>query len=210
MVDSNSLLYKHASDGKTAKGEHPDHLVVIKYVPTVGDSKVAIDSYVSELFCGGRNTMNIFNECEDSLLATPLILDLTILAELMTRIQVRPLSHLLQDPFRTISDLVSSSLQYRPSPSPESFADESNAEPFKKLYSVLSLLSYMLKAPLVKEGTGVVNSLSRQRQGLEQFLKGAFPSLLLRVMSIVDFFCVTFAACLGLDHHGDLLLETRI
>lgn len=90
MVDSNSLLYKHASDGKTAKGEHPDHLVVIKYVPTVGDSKVAIDSYVSELFCGGRNTMNIFNECEDSLLATPLILDLTILAELMTRIQVRP------------------------------------------------------------------------------------------------------------------------
>lgn len=35
--------------------------------------------------------MNIVNECEDSLLATPLIFDLTILAELMTRIQVRTL-----------------------------------------------------------------------------------------------------------------------
>lgn len=123
MVDSNSLLYKHASDGKTAKGEHPDHLVVIKYVPTVGDSKVAIDSYVSELFCGGRNTMNIFNECEDSLLATPLILDLTILAELMTRIQVRPppLSS-SPPPFRTISDLsrplCSTDRRPRPSRSP--------------------------------------------------------------------------------------------
>jgi myo-inositol-1-phosphate synthase len=65
MVESNELLYKRAAEGSKQKGEHPDHLVVIKYVPTVGDSKVAIDSYVSELFCGGRNTMNIFNECED-------------------------------------------------------------------------------------------------------------------------------------------------
>lgn len=58
MVESNALLYKRAPEGapKGTKGEHPDHLVVIKYVPTVGDSKVAIDSYVSELFCGGRNT----------------------------------------------------------------------------------------------------------------------------------------------------------
>jgi myo-inositol-1-phosphate synthase len=121
---------------------------------------------------GGRNVMvssprrfslqgadfhlqNIFNECEDSLLATPLIFDLAILAELLGRITYREL--------------------------------DSESKEFKPLYSVLSLLSYMLKAPLVKPGTDVVNSLSRQRNGLEMFLK----------------------ACLGLEHGGDLLLNTR-
>lgn len=67
MVGANRLLYKPASpgaSGKAAKGEHPDHIVVIKYVPAVGDSKRAIDEYYSEIFCGGRQTINIFNECE--------------------------------------------------------------------------------------------------------------------------------------------------
>jgi len=96
---------------------------------------------------------NIFNECEDSLLATPLIFDLAILAELMTRITYK----------------------------------ESTETEYKPLYSVLSLLSYMLKAPLVKPGTDVVNSLNRQRNALEIFLK----------------------ACLGLENNGDLLLSTR-
>jgi myo-inositol-1-phosphate synthase len=59
---------------------------------------------------------------------------------------------------------------------------------FKQLYPVLSLLSYMLKAPLVKPGTDVVNSLGRQRSALEAFLK----------------------ACVGLESNPDLLLETRI
>jgi myo-inositol-1-phosphate synthase len=98
---------------------------VIKYVPAVGDSKRAIDEYYSEIMGGGRSTINIFNECEDSLLATPLILDLTILAELLTRIQYREL------------------------------ANGSDGE-FKSLYPVLSLLSYMLKAPLVKPGAYIV------------------------------------------------------
>ena len=52
--------------------------------------------------------------------ATPLILDLTILAELLTRVQYRNVTK----------------------------GDES----FKPLYAVLSLLSFMLKAPLVKPG----------------------------------------------------------
>ena len=73
MVESNRLLYKTAeqlSGGETAqkanniKGEHPDHVVVIKYVPAVGDSKRAIDEYYSEILMGGRSTINIFNECE--------------------------------------------------------------------------------------------------------------------------------------------------
>ena len=70
MVDANRLLYKapHISPKgvPVGKGEHPDHIVVIKYVPAVGDSKRAIDEYYSEIFCGGRSTINIFNECEVS------------------------------------------------------------------------------------------------------------------------------------------------
>jgi len=67
MVNANHLLFKapEVSDGASiGKGEHPDHIVVIKYVPAVGDSKRAIDEYHSEIFCGGRSTINIFNECE--------------------------------------------------------------------------------------------------------------------------------------------------
>jgi len=164
--------------------------------------------------------MNIFNQCEDSLLATPLILDLAILAELLTRVTVRPPS-LPSLPPRSPDVLTSfssflSHLQYRASPTPES--PSTSEEPFQPLYPVLSLLSYMvsptslffvsslprasqiptnalsflslsqLKAPIVKEGTAVVNSLARQRAGLEQFLK----------------------ACLGLENGTDLLLESRV
>jgi myo-inositol-1-phosphate synthase len=65
MVDANHLLYKPAEKSLAEKkGEHPDHIVVIKYVPAVGDSKRAIDEYYSEIMMGGRNTLNIFNECE--------------------------------------------------------------------------------------------------------------------------------------------------
>ena len=31
-----------------AEGEKPDHCVVIKYIPAVGDSKRAMDEYTSE------------------------------------------------------------------------------------------------------------------------------------------------------------------
>jgi len=153
------LLYKAPQIGPkglpVGKGEHPDHIVVIKYVPAVGDTKRAIDEYYSEIFCGGRSNINIYNECEDSLLATPLILDLAILTELLTRIKYRKVGE---------------------------------KEDFAPLYSVLSLLSYMLKAPLVKPGTEVVNGLNRQRNALESFLK----------------------ACIGLEANSDMLLETRI
>ena len=68
MVDANHLLYKAPEVGpkgvSVGKGEHPDHIVVIKDVPAVGDSKRAIGGYYSEIFCGSRSTINIFNECE--------------------------------------------------------------------------------------------------------------------------------------------------
>merc|ERR1712127_1051733 len=81
MVLSNRILYK--------PGEKPDHCVVIKYVPYVGDGKRAMDEYTSEILMGGRNTLVIHNTCEDSLLASPIILDLAILCELCDRIRVR-------------------------------------------------------------------------------------------------------------------------
>merc|ERR1712137_934586 len=78
MVASNPLLYK--------PGEHPDHVIVIKYVPYVGDSKRVLDEYTSQIFMGGHNTIAMHNTCEDSLLAAPIIIDLVILTELLTRI----------------------------------------------------------------------------------------------------------------------------
>ena len=56
MVESNRILYE--------KGEKPDHCVVIKYVPYVGDSKRAMDEYVSEIFMHGQNTIVMHNTCE--------------------------------------------------------------------------------------------------------------------------------------------------
>ena len=125
-------------------------------MPAVGDQKVAMDDYTSELCMGGRNRLYVTNLCEDSLLASPLLLDLAILAELMTRISYR-------DPG----------------------ADESS---WQSMYSILSLLSYSLKAPLVKPRTDVVNSLNRQRAAVTNFLR----------------------ACLALAPESDMLLEARL
>lgn len=131
MVESNKILYK--------ENEHPDHVVVIKYVPYVGDSKRAMDEYTSEIMMGGNNTLVIHNTCEDSLLAAPLILDLIVLGELCSRISIK------------------------------SGTDTSDVwVPFKP---VLSLLSYLCKAPLVPRGTQVVNSLFRQRAAIENILR---------------------------------------
>ncbi|GAA5859348.1 hypothetical protein JCM1840_004574 [Sporobolomyces johnsonii] len=164
MVEANHLLYKplaekeaDSKDGfvKGKQTEHPDHCIVIKYMPASGDDKKAIDDYTSEIGMGGRNTLAIYNVCQDSLLATPLIIDLCILAELMTRVTYR---------------------------------EEGTKGGFEKLYSVLGLLSYMLKAPLTKPGRPPINSLNRQRQALEAFLR----------------------ACLGLQPVSDLLSFTEM
>jgi myo-inositol-1-phosphate synthase len=158
MVHSNPILYKRpeiAADGttKTAQ-EHPDHVVVIKYVPAVGDSKRAMDEYTSEIFLGGRNTLVIHNTCEDSLLATPIIYDLAILAELCERIQ---------------------------------FKTDQMSE-FDHLHPILSILSYLLKAPLVQDETPIVNALFRQRACLENL----------------------FRACVGLPPDNNITLEHKV
>merc|ERR1719267_189848 len=129
MVGSNSILYE--------KGEHPDHVVVIKYVPTVGDSKRAMDEYTSEIFMGGTNTIVMHNTCEDSLLATPLILDLAILADMCSRISYKT----------------------------------AGMTEWSSFHPIMSLLSYLIKAPLVPPGTPVVNALFTQRCCIENIFR---------------------------------------
>ena len=145
MVQSNRILYE--------EDEHPDHVVVIKYVPYVADSKRAMDEYTSEIFMGGTNTIVMHNTCEDSLLATPLILDLAILAEMTSRIE------------------------YKTAAMPT----------FGSLHPIMSILSYLIKAPLVPPGAPVVNALFRQRCCIENI----------------------FRACVGLPPDNAMLMEHK-
>jgi myo-inositol-1-phosphate synthase len=167
MVEANSVLYK--------KGEHPDHTVVIKYMPAVGDNKRALDEYYAEIFMGGHQTISyvrialhhtnlltnfrLFNVCEDSLLASPLIIDLVLITEMMTRISWKVQS-----------------------------SDAAATNGYKNFHSVLSILSYMLKAPLTPPGTPVINALAKQR--------GALTNI--------------FRACVGLEPESDMTLEHKL
>lgn len=146
MVSSNRMMYK--------EGEKPDHCVVIKYVPYVGDSKRAMDEYTSEIFMNGTNTIAMHNTCEDSLLAAPLIIDLVILGELCERIQIK----------------------------------KEGEVGYSRFHSVLSILSYLLKAPMTPPGTPVVNALFKQREAVVNILR----------------------ACIGLPPENHMLLEHRI
>ncbi|KAK4523742.1 hypothetical protein GAYE_SCF00G1638 [Galdieria yellowstonensis] len=146
MVASNDILFK--------PGEHPDHIVVIKYVPAVGDSKRALDEYTSEIFMGGQNVIVTHNTCEDSLLAAPLIIDLVVMTELAQRIE------------------------YRTGAMTE----------YTCFHPVLSLLSFMLKAPMVPDGTPVVNALFKQKACIDNILR----------------------ACLGLAPENDMRLEHKL
>ena len=58
------------------------------YIPFVGDSKRALDEYSSQIFMGGVNTICSYNICEDSLLAVPIMIDMIVLGELLTRMQI--------------------------------------------------------------------------------------------------------------------------
>lgn len=127
VIESNGILYK--------KDESIDHCIVIKYLEAVGDSKVAMDEYYSELMLGGHNRISIHNICEDSLLATPLIIDLIIMTEFLTRIRVM------------------------------------KEDKYEKMYTILSLLSYWLKAPLTRTGYEPINALNKQRMAIDNFLR---------------------------------------
>lgn len=149
IIASNEILFNDE------KGRKIDHCIVIKYVPAVGDSKVAMDEYHSELMMGGRNTISMHTVCEDSLLASPLIIDLVVITELFSRVQ-----------YRTGAD-----------------------QEFSGFHSVLSILSYWLKAPLSRPGRDPVNGLGKQRAALENILRallGLSPNNEMKYVPPVD------------------------
>lgn len=67
-------------------------------------------------------------------------------------------------------------------------ATDASAQEYKSFHSVLSILSYMLKAPLTPPGTPVINSLAKQR--------GALTNI--------------FRACVGLESESDMTLEHKL
>lgn len=81
----------------------------------------------------GTNTISSYNICEDSLLATPLMIDMILLGELMTRMKIND----------------------------------------QEMGPVLSYLSFFFKAPITNHDEYVLNSFSRQRESLVNFLKVA-------------------------------------
>lgn len=115
-----------------------------------------MDEYTSEIMMGGQNTLVIHNTCEDSLLATPIILDLIIFAELFSRVEIKK--------------------------------EQTSDDEFIGFHPVLSILSYLLKAPLVPSGTPVINALSKQRCCIENVMK----------------------ACIGIPPENNMSLEHRV
>ena len=80
-IKSNPVLYPSDND-------NVDHTIVIKYCPFVGDSKRALDEYTAEIFLNGHFTLVTHATCEDSLLAAPIMIDLILLAEFFTRVEI--------------------------------------------------------------------------------------------------------------------------
>lgn len=131
-IKSNPILYPPPTEEEKGEPRNKvDHCVVIKYVPYVGDSKRALDEYSSEIFLGGLNTISSYNVCEDSLLAVPIMIDLVVLGEFLSRVRMDG----------------------------------------KSLGPVLSYLSFFFKAPVTNHAEYVVNSFSKQREMLGNFLK---------------------------------------
>jgi myo-inositol-1-phosphate synthase len=67
-------------------------------------------------------------------------------------------------------------------------SDGADTEDYKSFHSVLSILSYMLKAPLTPPGTPVVNALAKQRAALTNI----------------------FRACVGLEPESEMTLEHKL
>ena len=95
------------------------------------------------------------------------MIDLVILAELMERLSYKVTGH----------DILVAHLSQIP-----------HSNSFEKFHPVLSILAFLLKAPLVPRGTPVVNALFKQRAAIENLLR----------------------ACIGLPPENNMLLECKI
>jgi myo-inositol-1-phosphate synthase len=68
----------------------------VRHQPYLGDNRRAMDEYTSEIFMGSKSTNVLHNTCEDSVLDAPIILDLVLLVNLGTRIQLKFQSHVIK------------------------------------------------------------------------------------------------------------------
>lgn len=134
IVDSNGLLYGTPNDS-------PDHVVVVKYVPFLGDSKRDISEYTSETWMDCQYTTIMHNECLDSALCAPLILDLVVLFELFSRVEYAVENENNVDPL------------------------------FERMDSVMSVMGFYMKIPRVPAGEPIVNALGRQKACIENILR---------------------------------------
>lgn len=136
IVDANGLLYPPGEPG-------PDHVVTVKYVPYLGDSKRDVSEYTSETFMGCKYTTVMHNTCLDSALCAPLILDLAILAELFSRVK-----YTVEKPDGAVVE-----------------------EDYRNMESALSVLGFYMKIPQTPGGEPIVNALARQKACLENMLR---------------------------------------
>lgn len=134
IVGSNGLLYK--------ENEKPDHVVVVKYVPFLGDSKRDVSEYTSETFLNAHYTTVMHNTCLDSALCAPLIIDLTIFMELFSRV-----TYAIED------------------------EDGRVTTDFRPMYPVMSVLGFYMKIPQIPPNESIVNALSRQRACIDNLLR---------------------------------------
>jgi hypothetical protein len=167
----------HLLPACSAEGEHPDHTVVIKYVPAVGDSKVcrghlglggivvfirsevqrALDEYSSRIFMGGNNTISMHNTCE---VCDPHDVATRCTFQLIAGLAVGRSSYAGSRTHcravRTPDRCVEGSLQkiVAEHASPFNLIVRRASEPettAARMHPVCSLLSYMLKAPMVSD-----------------------------------------------------------
>ena len=61
---------------------------------------------MTNTYSSGRNTISMFNTCEDSLLASPLIIDLVMVTEFMTRLQYRTNDETEYKPFHSVLSIL--------------------------------------------------------------------------------------------------------
>ena len=138
-------------------------------------------SFLPSFFPSFLSLLSSFHSpATDSLLASPIILDLVILTELCTRITVK----------RHPSSSPSSSPASSSPASPSSSASENDCEDegFEKLHPILSILSFLLKAPVVPQGSPVINALFAQRNCILNMLR----------------------ACVGLAPENFMLLDQKL
>lgn len=135
IVDSNGLLYK--------EGDSPDHVVVVKYVPFLGDSKRDVSEYTSQTFMDCHYTTIMHNECLDSALCSPLILDLAIFAELFSRVE-----YAMEQNDGNVSE-----------------------NSYSGMETALSVLGFYMKIPRTPPGEPIVNALARQKSCIENMLR---------------------------------------